>query len=268
MRGRKRSDLWPPTRTADVAPNANDAPIDADAQTHAALLGLVRLLARQAAREMFEQSEGAGREDPPRTPRSNRAWEGRRLRQLRLSHRASARKRRRHHGEREIVPDEAAIVRRIFDDYRAGASLKQIAKALNAEGVCGPRGALWSPSTIHGNPERGIGILHNELYIGRLVWNRQRFLKDSDTGKRVARTNPLSERIAKAVPELRIIDDKLWQAVQARYASVQRKWKSAEEGRRFNQFRRPKYSFSGLTKCGQCGAGFLVYSREQLGCFG
>jgi DNA invertase Pin-like site-specific DNA recombinase len=133
-------------------------------------------------------------------------------------------------GEREIVPDEAAIVRRIFNDYRAGASPKQIAKALNAEGVRGPRGALWSPSTIHGNPERGIGILHNELYIGRLVWNRQRFLKDPDTGKRVARTNPQSERIVKDLPELRIIDDELWQAVQTRYASVQRKWKRAEEG--------------------------------------
>ena len=144
-------------------------------------------------------------------------------------------------GEREIVPEEAAIVRRIFNDYRAGASPKQIAKALNAEGVRGPRGALWSPSTIHGNPERGIGILHNELYIGRLVWNRQRFLKDPDTGKRVARVNPPSEWITKDVPELRIIDDEVWQAVQTRYASVQRKWKKAEEGRRFNQFRRPKY---------------------------
>jgi hypothetical protein len=56
MRGRKRSGLSPPTRTADVGPNANDAPIDADARTDAALLALVRLLARQAAREMFEQS--------------------------------------------------------------------------------------------------------------------------------------------------------------------------------------------------------------------
>src|SRR5262245_16412280 len=171
-------------------------------------------------------------------------------------------------GEREIVPDEAAIVRRIFNDYRAGASPKQIAKALNAEGVRGPRGALWSPSTIHGNPERGIGILHNELYIGRLVWNRQRFLKDPDTGKRVARANPPTEWITKDVPELRIIDSEVWRAVQERYASVQRKWKAGPDGKRFNQFRRPKYLFSGLTKCGECGAGFIVYSREQLGCFG
>jgi site-specific DNA recombinase len=159
-------------------------------------------------------------------------------------------------GEREIMPEEAAIVRRIFNDYAAGASPKQIAKALNAEGVRGPRGALWSPSTIHGSAERGIGILHNELYIGRLVWNRQRFLKDPDTGKRVARMNPPSQWITKDVPDLRIVDDDLWQAVKARYAGVQRKWKAAEDDRRFNQFRRPKYLFSGLTNCGECGAGF------------
>jgi hypothetical protein len=34
------------------------------------------------------------------------------------------------------------------------------------------------------------------------------------------------------------------------------------------KFRRPKYLFSGLTKCGACGTGFVVYSREHLGCFG
>ena len=126
-------------------------------------------------------------------------------------------------GEREVVPEEAALVRRIFTDYLAGASPKQIAKALNAEGVRGPQGALWSPSTIHGNPKRGTGILHNELYVGRMVWNRQRFLRDPGTGKRVARPNPPSEWITKGVPELRIIDDELWQGVQARYATVQHK---------------------------------------------
>ena len=70
------------------------------------------------------------------------------------------------------------------------------------------------------------------------------------------------------MPELRIIDDEVWQAVQRRYASVQRKWKAGQEGKRFNQFRRPEHLFSGPTKCGECGAGFIVYSRDQLGCFG
>jgi len=101
-----------------------------------------------------------------------------------------------------------------------------------------------------------------------MVWNRQRFLKDPDTGKRVARPNPQSAWIIKEVPELRIIDDETWKAVRDRYASVQRKWSAAAKDDRFRQFRRPKYLFSGLTKCGVCGAGFIVHSRELLGCFG
>jgi site-specific DNA recombinase len=171
-------------------------------------------------------------------------------------------------GEREIVAGEAVVIRRIFRDYVAGASPKRICKALNKEGIPGPQGALWSPSTIHGNPKRGIGILHNELCVGRMVWNRQRFLKDPDTGKRVARPNPQSAWIVKEVPDLRIIDDETWKAVRDRYASVQRKWSAAAKEDRFRQFRRPKYLFSGLTKCGECGAGFIIHSRELLGCFG
>ena len=40
----------------DVVPRVDDLPIDADAETDAALLALARLLARQAAREVFAQT--------------------------------------------------------------------------------------------------------------------------------------------------------------------------------------------------------------------
>ena len=33
-------------------------------------------------------------------------------------------------------------------------------------------------------------VNRNELYAGVLVWNRQRFIKDPNTGKRVSRPNP------------------------------------------------------------------------------
>ena len=69
-------------------------------------------------------------------------------------------------GEREIHPEEAAIVQRIFRAFVAGVSPKAIGKALNAEGILGPTGAAWSPSTIHGHASRGTGILNNELYVG------------------------------------------------------------------------------------------------------
>ena len=35
------------------------------------------------------------------------------------------------------------------------------------EGIAGPFGGPWNPSTIYGNSKRGTGILNNELYIGR-----------------------------------------------------------------------------------------------------
>jgi site-specific DNA recombinase len=96
-------------------------------------------------------------------------------------------------GDREIVPAQAEVIRRIFRDYAGGVSPKALAKRVNAERCPGPDGAPWNPSTIHGNPARGTGILNNELYIGRLVWNRLRYVKDPDTGKRVSRPNPPSE---------------------------------------------------------------------------
>lgn len=56
MRGRKRSGLWQPARTPDVVSHKDDARIEADAQTDTALLALARLLARQAAREVFART--------------------------------------------------------------------------------------------------------------------------------------------------------------------------------------------------------------------
>jgi DNA invertase Pin-like site-specific DNA recombinase len=69
-------------------------------------------------------------------------------------------------GDREIAAAEAEVIRRIFRDYAAGVSPKAIAKRLNAERCAGPGRAPWNPSTIHGNPARGTGILNNELTSG------------------------------------------------------------------------------------------------------
>jgi DNA invertase Pin-like site-specific DNA recombinase len=110
-------------------------------------------------------------------------------------------------GEREIEPAEAAVVERIFREYVAGIAPKAIAKRLNQDGIAGPFGGTWSPSTIHGNSKRGTGILNNELYVGRLVWNRLRYVKNPDTGKRISRLTPRSEWITREVPSLRIVSD-------------------------------------------------------------
>lgn len=56
--------------------------------------------------------------------------------------------------------------------------------------MLGPDGRPWLDTTLRGHAARGAGILRNELYVGRLVWNKQRYVKDPETGKRLARLNP------------------------------------------------------------------------------
>ena len=170
-------------------------------------------------------------------------------------------------GDRRINENEARIVRRIFNDYANGQSPKKIAANLNAESVPGPSGKGWGQSTINGNRERGTGILNNELYIGRIVWNRLRYIKDPDTGKRVSRLNAQEDWIVQDVPELRIVDQVLWEKVKERQGALKVRNKSGDgQGDGFWNRRRPKYLLSGLIKCGHCGGGFSVISQTHMGC--
>ncbi len=161
-------------------------------------------------------------------------------------------------GRWKVDAAEAAIVRRIFSEYVAGASPRRIAARLNAERVPAPRGGEWNASTINGNAARGNGILHNRLYVGEVSWNRQTFAKDPDSGKRRSRLNPESEWIVKAAPDLRIVDDDIWGAAQAR--------KAAGAGLRVEHRRRPKRLLSGLIMCGCCGAPFTMSGQGRLRC--
>ena len=169
-------------------------------------------------------------------------------------------------GKRRINLSEAEIVRRIFRNYAAGKSPRKIAYELNAEGVHGSRGKHWSQSTINGNTKRGNGLLNNELYIGRMVWNRQRFIKDPTTGRRVGRPRPESEWIIHDVPELRIIDQELWEKVKLRQRRIHENPKRPTDRNAFWDRRRPRYLFSGLMKCGTCGGGYSKVSANLFGC--
>jgi DNA invertase Pin-like site-specific DNA recombinase len=153
-------------------------------------------------------------------------------------------------GEREIAEAEAEVVRRIFHDTIAGLTAREIAAALNREGVPAPRGGTWNASTINGSKKRGNGILRQHLYAGRLVWNRQHFIKDPDTGKRVTRVNAEGELHFADVPQLRIIEEADWQRVQKIMAG-----KSSGSGG--PKKRKSPHLFTGLMKCGQCGRSYV-----------
>lgn len=160
-------------------------------------------------------------------------------------------------GERAIVEDEAAIVRRIFAEYLAGRSPRAIAGDLNRERVPAPRGRLWNASTINGEVGRGLGILHNEAYVGRIVWNRTRKVRNPYTGRRLARVNEAAEREISEAPQLRIVDDASWAAVHESKARNARKRPESQ--------RRAVHLLSGLLKCGCCGSGISVKDRDRFG---
>lgn len=163
-------------------------------------------------------------------------------------------------GERAINPTQAAIINRIFQEYVEGKSPVAIAHQLNREQVPCPTGGTWGPSTINGNRERGTGILNNALYIGLMIWNRLRYIKNPDTGKRVSRMNPESEWVRKEVPELRILDQALWDKAKARQGE-NKKNKTEYWGKR-----RPSNLFSFLLKCGVCSSGYSKISKDHYGC--
>ncbi|MFD1344556.1 recombinase family protein [Litorisediminicola beolgyonensis] len=170
-------------------------------------------------------------------------------------------------GERRILEDEARVIRRVFTSFADGQSALAIARALNDEGIPGPRGKLWRDTSIRGHRRRGTGLLNNELYIGRLVWNRLRYLKDPSTGKRVSRLNPDSEWITRAVPELRIVEDALWDRVKARQNEIDQT--PAVQGikrSRFWERRRSTHLLTGLLFCDCCGGPFATVGKDYLAC--
>jgi site-specific DNA recombinase len=162
-------------------------------------------------------------------------------------------------GQRRINEAEAGVVKRIFAEYVVGASPLAIAGRLNAEGIPGPRGGAWNASTINGSRKRLNGIISNQLYAGKIVYNRQRFVKDPATGKRQARPNPPDQWITQDIPELAIVPPADFDAAQARRATN-------DSRTRLDRRRRPKHLLSGLVSCGCCGAAMIVVRDDRVGC--
>ena len=157
----------------------------------------------------------------------------------------------------QINDMEAAIVRRIFEMAAEGASLRTIAKTLNKDHIHSPRPragkhyATWCPTAVR-------EMLRRDLYAGRIVWNRSRFVKQPGTNKRLRRERPENEwRIAER-PDLRIIDGGLWTRVQARLEFVAMTFGKGKFPGLLHRSSSSPYLLTGFLKCGTCGANLVV----------
>jgi DNA invertase Pin-like site-specific DNA recombinase len=166
----------------------------------------------------------------------------------------------------EVDSDQAATVRRIFERYAAGHSMKRIAVDMNDEGILSPQpqkgrvARSWCPSSVR-------HILRNERYRGVVVWGRHRKIRSPKTGKKIYEWRPSSEWRRTEIPEQRIISEELWRAVCERIALVNELY--SLDARKPGILRAravgSPYVFSGLLKCSLCGASITVVSGRWAG---
>lgn len=173
-------------------------------------------------------------------------------------------------GRKRLVvnPEEADWVRWIFERYVAGDSPRTIAAELNRLGVASPRrNGKWSPNALYPDA-KGVGLLGNSTYVGKLVWNKTKWIKDPVTGRRRRRARPASEWVVKELPDLRIISDALWAETEARIRAVRSRTSKQrqESGRTVSGGRGPGYLFSGLMRCGVCGGAYIMVDKHRYGC--
>ena len=160
-------------------------------------------------------------------------------------------------GQPEIVPEQADIVRRIYNDFLAGATYLEIAKRLTEEHV---------PTMGGGNrwfSERIKSILKNEKYKGDALLQKTYI------------TDPISKRVKKNNGELpmyyvenshpAIIERRIFDRVQEEIARRAGKKKVKQTGTKTELGRYSgKYALTELLYCGECGTPYrrCTWSRN------
>jgi len=170
----------------------------------------------------------------------------------------------------QIVEQEAATIRRMFELYSKGQSLKRVACLLNTEGVKSPQpqkgrvSQSWCVSSVR-------HVLKNRRYTGQIIWNTKRKVRVPGSGRRIYRRRPESEWVVTSARHLQIVSDELFAAVERRFATTQRLWGIGSSGLARGQ-QKQVYLFSGLLRCGECGGSITLVggraktSRSEYGC--
>ena len=106
-------------------------------------------------------------------------------------------------GELAVNPEEAKVVRWIFEQYLAGDSLGKIASGLEQQGIPSPTGRpKWNREAIN-------KLLSNEKYTGRVILQ-----KTISTGAVQIENNGPMERYLYTGSHEAIISDEMFKVVQ------------------------------------------------------
>lgn len=144
-------------------------------------------------------------------------------------------------GKLEICEAEAAIVRRIFNEYASGLSYREIIEGLNRDGLKTKRGNSFGSNSLH-------DLLKNEKYIGTLVYGASPYRED---GTRNTHSKDGTDviRIEDTLPP--IIEKELFQQVQEKMKQNKR-----QQGGRPPAIR--EYPLKGKVFCGECKSAMQI----------
>ncbi|AZQ41957.1 recombinase family protein [Streptococcus periodonticum] len=139
-------------------------------------------------------------------------------------------------GELIINPEEAKIVKRIYNLYLSGMGVHVIAKLFNEEKVSTVDGGKWYSSTI-------TNILKNEKYKGDAILQKYYFAEIK--AKQRLNQGQVQQYLITDNHEA-IVSREDWEAVQKRLKQNRKANLSIDYNRR--------YPLSGLLKCEHCGS--------------
>lgn len=113
----------------------------------------------------------------------------------------------------EINPDEAPVVKMIFDMYLQGNGTFKIMDRLHELGIRAPKGKHWAQTTI-------TTILSNEHYIGKVRWYHKKTVKTVKDGEVVTSRPTAEDYLVFPGKHPAIIDEEVFNAVQKKKGSL------------------------------------------------
>ena len=139
-------------------------------------------------------------------------------------------------GRFTVVPEEAEIVRKIFDLYLSGNGFCKIARILTNEGIKSYTGKTWNKSTLG-------EIISNVTYTGNL--HLQKTYRENHMTKKTIRNKGEKPLYIVEGNHEPIISQEIFDKAQ----EIRKAKAVGKSGKRNG----PAYPFTGLIYCGECG---------------
>ena len=146
-------------------------------------------------------------------------------------------------GEYVPSPEEAPVIRRIFESYLAGAGLRRIALNLAADGVRTKRGNAPDNRFVE-------YILNNPVYIGKIRWSKD--------GRAASKRDYDNENVITVDGTHEpLISIETWNAVQDKLRATKKAYPKYQRKEQPSAF-----MLKGLVRCSSCGATLCQLSQK------